>query len=189
MSPGWWAPVAEFSSLREFGVVGFAHECQASEADAFAEVLTTGLPSLSVLDLGVFGALIIAVLRRGLPSNLKVLGVSSYNYEFADLLAALPLDLVALRAPPREIHSAADVCTLLSRCPQLHAIDLRCDDEAVAYLVSGNVDRSLILKDLLFGRLTIDALATAGHKVGELQIGVHWRICGGVAFEGKAAGV
>ena len=186
VSPEFWELLAEFSSLSEFRLVGFVHDCQEGETDAFADALA-GLPALVVLDLGARKPVTDALLRCGLPSSLAVLGLGTCG-DFADMLAALPPGLVALRVPSRRRHSAIEIRALLSHCPQLRALSLKCDDEAVAYLASGKFDRSLVLNHFHFGKAS-QVLAGAGHRVGRLRIGLHWRIGGGVAFEGKAAGV
>lgn len=63
------------------------------------------------------------------------------------------------------------------------------DSEAVAYLASGDVGRTLLFNRDFVGRDARDALTAAGHRIGELQIGFHWRIGAGVVFDGEAAGV
>ena len=112
-------------------------------------------------------------------------------FDFDDLVALLPPDLVALRLSTGGNCSAADVRALLSRCLRLRALDLSCNGDAVEYLAGGSlVDRPLLLG---FHHLPAGtdgaALTAAGHRVGELRIKVDWRIPGGVVFNGKAAWV
>ena len=188
VSPGWWVPLSDLSSLRELSLDGGAKSHLSLEDErALADVLG-GLPALVVLDVGFSKAVILALLHRGFPPNLKVLGMGLVC-ELEVFLAALPRGLLALQLRSRGKLSVADVRTLLSRCPKLRAMDLSCDDEAVAYLVGGGLaDRTLVLNASML-RPASDALTAAGHTVNELRVGVHWRIGGAVVCDGKAMAV
>ena len=150
--PGWWEPLANLSSLCEFSLYEAAKSpLSAGDADAFADILANHM-TLDVLDLSLADAVIGAVLRRGLPSGLRVLGLGSCQ-DFEDLLAAAPPDLAVLRITPLQKCSAADVRALVVRFPQLRALSLSCDDEAVAYLASEDlVGRPLFLNRAWFDR-------------------------------------
>ena len=82
---------------------------------------------------------------------------------------------------------------MLSCCPHLRALSLTYNDEAVAYLASSEdlADRPLLLHgQSLPPGADDDTLTAAGHGVGNVLIGVHWRVAGGLMFDGRAvAGV
>ena len=103
-------------NLREFGLLANASAIPSGDGiDALAGALADH-PTLVVLDLKVPEALTTAVLRRGLPPNLKVLGINSRsNDDFEALMAALPRDLSAFRREYGGTRSAADIRALLSR--------------------------------------------------------------------------
>ena len=189
VTPGWWDLLTGLGNLSEFGLADSTdHRWSSEEADAFANILAAGNPRLAVLELEVPEALASAVLLRGFPFSLTALRFIASNAEFDALVAALPPDLMALQIATSDQRSTADLSALLSRCPQLHALSLSCDDEVVEYLASGNlVDRSLLLDRAWFGRhRASDALTAAGHRVGSVFVGVHWRIAGGVVWNGEA---
>ena len=190
MSSGWWVALAELRGLREFGLTarGF-RGLTPEDAGALANVLADH-PTIDVFNLCVSNKAAGAVLRRGFSSNLRVLRIQG---EFEDLMAVLPPNLAALQFldTGRGHCSAADVDALLSRCPRLRALAISCDDEAIECLTSGTLGQPLLLlRQLSATKARVyDANATAGHKLGYLEIGVHWRIAGGVVFDGKAIGV
>ena len=179
--------MADLGSLREFGLRTRAHVSPTSQdASGLADVLANH-PTLSVLHLKVSDTVTAAVIRRGFPRGLKVLGITSVVDDFDALVSSLPTGMAALNFTTAGHRSAADVCALLSRCPQLRALDLRCDGEAVEYLASGSVsDRPLLLGRGCFNAGMRGALAGAGHKVGSLVVGVDWRVGGGVEFGREA---
>ena len=191
VSPGWWAPVSGFHNLREFRLacetgVGSPRYVVRTLADVLANH-----PTLAVLDLEDPPEATVSLIGRGLPSNLKVLGLfSRSNDDFEAFVASLPRDLSALRFESEITRSAADVRALLSRCPHLSALDLDFDYGAIEYLASGNVYRSLTLnRRNLPDWVDHDALTAAGHTVGSLLIAVNWCIAGGVLFDGEGVAV
>ena len=178
-------------NLREFGLHASAKSLSSGDdVETMAGALADH-PTLAVLDLIVPEALAAAVLRRGFPSNMKVLWIlGSSNVEFGALVTVLPRDLSAFRWIDGGRRSSADIRALLSRCPQLRAFCLLLDNAAIEYLASRDVDRPLLLGRHCFPDwVDYDAPTAAGHVVGSLDVGFHWRVAGGVVFEGKAVAV
>ena len=184
----WWTPLSGLGRLREFGLKAPTNAFRSDvDADGLA-VIVADHPTLAVLDLRTPNVITEAMIRRGFSPNLKVLRFFMRVDGIDDVvLAALPPDLAALGIAGRAKVSAADVCVLMSHCSQLRALELNLDHEAAEYLSdTGNVGRALLLNRGSLPAGVEDALAAAGHRVGELGIGVHWRIAGGLMFDGRA---
>ena len=189
----WWAPIAGLGSLCELDLrvydAGFF--ASRADADAFAELLST-LASLQVLNLIFSGDDAKAVLSHGLPAGLRVLGFAVLSSPLSapsipHLLEALPAGLVGLSFDDETKVSAVGVRRVLDRCPQLRVLELRLDHRAAEVLAAaeplyvGTADG--------FGDDTTGVLEAAGHWVGNLVVGVHWAIGGGLVRGGEAVPV
>ena len=73
VSPRWWEPLAVFSGLREFCLLGFGYDCEASEVDALADALA-GLPALAVLDVGNLRNINLSLVFSRVSRQLKGVG-------------------------------------------------------------------------------------------------------------------
>lgn len=186
----WWASLAGFTGLREFG---FGTSSSVDVADEFAALLAS-LGSLAVLKLTIPAAATLRVLRHGLPPNVRTLCLwvveqRESSVAFLDLLPSLPQSLVALHYVDYTRRTDADTRALLSHCRQLRCMALRCTEDAAQYLASGEVKQTLLLNSFHTPERLQGALVAAGHKIGTVRIGVDWRVAGGVLFNGQSAGI
>ena len=186
VSGGWWEPLADLANLREFGLSDFKTDpAAADDARALAAVLAAH-PSLAVLHLAVAPVVATEVVRRGLPSTLRVFHLNTRLVAFETLVPVLPPDLTALSFDNGASRVADEVRALLARCAHLRALNCACRSDA-AEVLSRVANRPMLLPvgpgidASLWG-----ALENAGHSFGVLDIEVHWCIAGGVMLNGKA---
>ena len=168
----WWTPLANLLRLRELDLcLTLAPSTHNDEDNNGFATLLASLDSLSGLALRIPFSIARAVLRHGLPSSLHKLRfrASRGAVGLARLVPILPRGLRELEVYTSAPQSAADLAALLAQCPELHTLDVSCDDDAIDLLVAEAGQRPPMLLGDSF-RDKAAQLEAAGHSLGHFLI-------------------
>ena len=192
----WWPHLTLLPSLRELalGAGGWHSENNDDDVDDYAQTLCS-LTQLDVLHVCLnHSRTAEAVWRCGLPP-VSTLGVEYFVHDddggattAAKVVAVLPRGLRNLDVLAYDTTKAWDdraISQVLERCPDLAVLKMFHPVSAtgVAALAAyASADRYLSVSGKGFDEEGKAALRAAGHAVQMVDIGVHWRLPGGIHF-------